>query len=80
MIFPEIREAYNAKIKNPMDLTTAEAKLLSGVYVYAEEVSAGNLDVTYTPASASHFVLHLLVCIRHWVDILERFDIQQGGL
>lgn len=46
MIFPEIREAYNAKIKNPMDLTTAEAKLLSGVYVYAEEVSANNLDVT----------------------------------
>lgn len=39
MIFPEIREAYNAKIKHPMDLTTAEAKLLSGIYQHAEEVS-----------------------------------------
>jgi len=37
MIFPEIREAYNAKIKHPMDLTTAEAKLLSGIYQHAEE-------------------------------------------
>jgi hypothetical protein len=37
LIFPEIREAYNAKIKYPMDLTTAESKLLSGIYVYAEE-------------------------------------------
>lgn len=40
MIFPDIREAYNAKIKYPMDLTTAEAKLLSGIYQHAEEVSS----------------------------------------
>ena len=30
VLFPAIREAYAAKIKTPMDLTTAEAKLLSG--------------------------------------------------
>lgn len=30
VLFPSIREAYAAKIKKPMDLTTAEAKLLSG--------------------------------------------------
>lgn len=27
IIFPEIRDSYAAKIKNPMDLTTAEAKV-----------------------------------------------------
>ena len=39
-IFPEIRETYAAKIKKPMDLTTAEAKLLQGVYQDAEEFIA----------------------------------------
>lgn len=56
MIFPEIREAYNAKIKNPMDLTTAESKLLSGVYVYAEEVSAQILYVASVQASTSDII------------------------
>lgn len=37
IIFPEIGDSYAAKIKNPMDLTTAEAKLLQGVYSSAEE-------------------------------------------
>lgn len=36
-MFPNLREAYAAMIKNPMDLTTAEAKLLQGVYLNAEE-------------------------------------------
>jgi hypothetical protein len=36
-VFPEIREEYAAKIKKPMDLTTAESKLLEGVYKDAEE-------------------------------------------
>ena len=36
-VFPEIRDSYAAKIKQPMDLTTAEAKLLQGVYQDAEE-------------------------------------------
>ncbi len=36
-VFPEIRDSYAAKIKQPMDLTTAEAKLLQGVYQEAEE-------------------------------------------
>jgi len=35
--FPEIRDSYAAKIKHPMDLTTAEAKLLQGAYQSAEE-------------------------------------------
>jgi len=30
MLHPEIKEAYAAKIRNPMDLTTAECKLLQG--------------------------------------------------
>ncbi len=30
LLHPEIKEAYSAKIKNPMDLTTAECKLLQG--------------------------------------------------
>jgi hypothetical protein len=37
IIFPEIRDSYAAKIKHPMDLTTAEAKLLQGAYRTAEE-------------------------------------------
>jgi len=37
ILFPEIRDSYAAKIEHPMDLTTAEAKLLSGVYSNAEE-------------------------------------------
>lgn len=37
IIFPEIRDSYAAKIKHPMDLTTAEAKLLQGAYQSAEE-------------------------------------------
>jgi len=37
IIFPEIRDSYAAKIKHPMDLTTAEAKLLQGAYQTAEE-------------------------------------------
>lgn len=37
ILFPEIRESYAQKIKHPMDLTTAEAKLLQGVYQNAEE-------------------------------------------
>lgn len=36
-VFPEIRESYAAKINEPMDLTTAEAKLLQGVYQDAAE-------------------------------------------
>ena len=47
IIFPEIREAYIAKIKNPMDLTTAEAKLLQGVYQNADEVSISALIVIH---------------------------------
>lgn len=35
-LFPSIRESYAQKIKNPMDLTTAEMKLLQGVYQKAE--------------------------------------------
>ena len=31
-VFPEIRDEYESKIKHPMDLTTAEAKLLQDVY------------------------------------------------
>jgi len=30
MLFPEVAQAYESKIKHPMDLTTAEAKLLQG--------------------------------------------------
>ncbi|KAL7542395.1 hypothetical protein ACHAXR_011744 [Thalassiosira sp. AJA248-18] len=37
ILFPEIRESYAAKIDHPMDLTTAEAKLLQGVYLKAED-------------------------------------------
>jgi len=37
ILFPEIRDSYAAKIEHPMDLTTAEAKLLQGVYPNAEE-------------------------------------------
>jgi len=37
IIFPEIRDSYAAKIDHPMDLTTAEAKLLQGAYMDAEE-------------------------------------------
>lgn len=36
-VFPEIRDSYAAKIRQPMDLTTAEAKLLKGVYQDADE-------------------------------------------
>jgi len=36
-VFPEIRDSYAAKIRHPMDLTTAEAKLLQGVYQDADE-------------------------------------------
>ena len=36
ILFPEIRVSYAEKIKNPMDLTTAESKLLQGVYENAE--------------------------------------------
>lgn len=61
MIFPEIRGAYNAKIKHPMDLTTAEAKLLSGIYQHAEEVSYLTLhkhgfSIVLTTFSVSQFV------------------------
>eukprot|EP00571_Detonula_confervacea_P006186 CAMPEP_0172316206 /NCGR_PEP_ID=MMETSP1058-20130122/27507_1 /TAXON_ID=83371 /ORGANISM="Detonula confervacea, Strain CCMP 353" /LENGTH=1200 /DNA_ID=CAMNT_0013030463 /DNA_START=35 /DNA_END=3637 /DNA_ORIENTATION=+ len=35
-VFPEIRDIYAQKVETPMDLTTAEAKLLSGVYPDAE--------------------------------------------
>jgi hypothetical protein len=31
IIFPEIRDSYAAKIKHPMDLTTAEAKVSSKI-------------------------------------------------
>lgn len=37
LVFPEIRDSYAAKIKQPMDLTTAESRLLQGVYQDAEE-------------------------------------------
>lgn len=38
LLFPSIREAYAEKIKSPMDLTTAEAKLLQGgIYLGAQE-------------------------------------------
>mmetsp|Transcript_3177 Transcript_3177/g.7062 ORF Transcript_3177/g.7062 Transcript_3177/m.7062 type:complete len:894 (-) Transcript_3177:256-2937(-) len=37
ILFPDIRDTYAAKIENPMDLTTAEAKLLAGYYTNAEE-------------------------------------------
>lgn len=30
LLYPEIKEAYASKIRNPMDLTTAECKLLQG--------------------------------------------------
>jgi hypothetical protein len=36
-VFPKIREEYAAKIKKHMDLMTAEAKLLQGVYQDVEE-------------------------------------------
>jgi len=37
-LFPEIREAYAAKISHPMDLTTAECKLLQGkIYSSAQD-------------------------------------------
>jgi len=36
-VFPEIRDEYSSKVKHPMDLTTAEAKLLQGVYQYADD-------------------------------------------
>ena len=36
-VFPEIKDEYAKKIKKPMDLTTAEAKLLQGAYQDAEE-------------------------------------------
>ena len=38
VLFPSLRDAYAELIKNPMDLTTAEAKLLSGgMYLSAQE-------------------------------------------
>ncbi len=38
MLHPEIKEAYMMQIKNPMDLTTAEGKLLQGgIYNEAQE-------------------------------------------
>jgi len=38
ILFPQINDEYTAKIKNPMDLTTAECKLLQGdIYNVAEE-------------------------------------------
>jgi len=38
LLHPEIKEAYAAKIRNPMDLTTAECKLLQGgMYQSAQE-------------------------------------------
>jgi len=40
-LFPALKASYAAKIKNPMDLTTAEAKLLQGgLYQNAEEFIA----------------------------------------
>merc|ERR1719356_539453 len=37
ILFPGIRVEYAKKIKHPMDLTTAEAKLLQGVYGAADQ-------------------------------------------
>ncbi len=38
MLYPEIKDAYKMQIKNPMDLTTAEGKLLQGgIYREAQE-------------------------------------------
>lgn len=37
VLFPSLRNAYAELIKEPMDLTTAEAKLLSGAYLSAQE-------------------------------------------
>eukprot|EP00957_Ditylum_brightwellii_P035839 2716640-Ditylum_brightwellii.AAC.1 len=38
VIFPELKDAYAAKIETPMDLTTSEAKLLAGgIYKEAQD-------------------------------------------
>lgn len=51
-VFPEIRDSYAAKIKQPMDLTTAEAKLLQGVYQDADEFIS---DIALVFSNAIYF-------------------------
>lgn len=53
ILFPQIKDEYAEKIKHPMDLTTAECKLLQGgIYNHADEFVA---DVAFVFANAVTF-------------------------
>ena len=50
MLFPELREAYGAKIKKPMDLTTAECSLLAGNKYTTPEDFVNDVALVFTNA------------------------------
>jgi hypothetical protein len=52
IIFPELKASYEAKIKNPMDLTTAESKLFQGGLYYSAQDFVDDLALVFTNAIA----------------------------
>lgn len=50
VLFPELREAYGAKIKKPMDLTTAECSLLAGNKYTTPEDFVNDVALVFTNA------------------------------
>jgi Bromodomain len=52
IIFPELKASYEAKIKNPMDLTTAESKLFQGGLYYSAQDFVDDLALVFANAIA----------------------------
>lgn len=50
IIFPELKVGYEAKIKNPMDLTTAESKLFQGGLYYGAQDFVDDIALVFANA------------------------------
>jgi hypothetical protein len=50
IIFPELKVSYEAKIKNPMDLTTAESKLFQGGLYYGAQDFVDDIALVFANA------------------------------
>lgn len=50
IIFPELKVSYEAKIKNPMDLTTAESKLFQGGLYYSAQDFVDDIALVFANA------------------------------
>jgi hypothetical protein len=86
-VFPEIKDEYAKKIKKPMDLTTAEAKLLQGAYQDAEEFIS-DIALVFSNAIAfnkeGHDVGEPMSCAYHaFVETFhpeQRFCAERDGI